>query len=98
MNTFKKFGEASLLYAEYATVVDAVYEEFEKDIGRFLDCLRDEIKQIVKPLKLQEYVTPGDVRYWWIAPDSNSKNRDAYPQLAFYSDPTIDLAIMILKI
>lgn len=40
MSTFKKFGETSLLYAEYAPVVDAVYEEFEKDIGRFLDCLR----------------------------------------------------------
>jgi hypothetical protein len=82
MKKFEGFGDAAVLYSKYASIVDAIYQEFLGDITNFLDSLGEQIKDIISPFQLQEKTTSG-YRYWWIAP--NAGDKDSYPQLFFSS-------------
>jgi len=83
MSTFQGFTEAARLYAANYRVVEAMEKAFRESVDAFLNSLRDEIGQQVRPATLQEKQTEG-YRYWWLAQDNADK--DAHPQLWLKAD------------
>ena len=87
MTSFDGFKEVTLLYAENHKLVEQVRSECFSDINRFLDCVKETVREMDLPAPLCEKTTQG-YRYWWLASDDHQNQR--LPQLWLYSsDPEL---------
>jgi hypothetical protein len=73
---FESFNETSRLYAQNFSVIEAVKNEFQRDVNAFLDSVYEEM-QAATSGRVREKRTQGAYRYWWIG----EGERDLYPQL-----------------
>lgn len=72
---FQPFSEASRLFAQNYSVIEAVKGEFQREVDSFLSSVHQEIQSTTGD-NSREKITPG-YRYWWIG----GQDRDKHPQL-----------------
>lgn len=66
-----RFGEAARLFAENAAVVEAMREEFRREVDDFLERLRVATESFL-PEPVRARNVPG-YRYGWTAPTASEK-------------------------
>jgi hypothetical protein len=85
---FKQFGEASRMYAKYASVVDQMYEAFKADLLAFLEAVRDQLTAETQDGTLIEEVKSA-YRSWWIEDDETKDNESPPHVYVETGDPLI---------
>ena len=68
----------SMLYAQHAWLMKRISHTFSSEITSFLDDVRDRVRTLSLPRRLQETVAADGCRFWWIGSRHDGTQRRIY--------------------